>query len=95
MIGLTAKQRNLLAFIENYCAGNLGVSPSFEEMKEASGLKSKSGVHRLIAALEERGHIRRLHGRARALEVLTPDDRLLASVSTDALHRELSRRLAA
>ena len=50
--------------------GETGVSPSFEEMKEALDLKSKSGVHRLISALEERGFIRRLPNRARALEVL-------------------------
>ena len=66
---LTPKQQELLTFIHNRLEEG-GVSPSFEEMKEALGLKSKSGIHRLINALEERGFIRRLPNRARALEVL-------------------------
>ncbi len=66
---LTKKQQQLLSFIDKRVS-ETGVSPSFEEMKEALGLKSKSGVHRLIMALEERGFIRRLPHRARALEVL-------------------------
>ena len=66
---LTAKQRELLLFI-NDRLGESGVSPSFDEMREALELKSKSGVHRLISALEERGFIRRLPNRARALEVM-------------------------
>jgi repressor LexA len=66
---LTRKQHELLSFIHERL-GETGVSPSFEEMKEALDLKSKSGVHRLISALEERGFIRRLANRARALEVL-------------------------
>ena len=66
---LTAKQHELLMFINHRLAEN-GVSPSFDEMREALDLKSKSGVHRLISALEERGFIRRLPNRARALEVL-------------------------
>ena len=66
---LTAKQRELLLFI-NQKLGETGVSPSFDEMREALDLKSKSGVHRLISALEERGFIRRLPNRARALEVM-------------------------
>ena len=66
---LTRKQHELLTFI-NDRLGETGVSPSFEEMKEALDLKSKSGVHRLISALEERNFIRRLPNRARALEVL-------------------------
>jgi repressor LexA len=66
---LTAKQRELLMFI-NQRLGETGISPSFDEMREALDLKSKSGVHRLISALEERGFIRRLPNRARALEVL-------------------------
>jgi repressor LexA len=66
---LTRKQHELLTFIQaRLLAG--GVSPSFEEMKDALDLKSKSGVHRLISALEERKFIRRLPNRARALEVL-------------------------
>ena len=66
---LTAKQHELLLFI-NERLNQSGVSPSFDEMREALDLKSKSGVHRLISALEERGFIRRLPNRARALEVL-------------------------
>jgi repressor LexA len=71
---LTAKQHELLRFIQRKLE-ETGISPSFEEMKEALDLKSKSGVHRLISALEERGFIRRLPNRARALEVLRqPED---------------------
>lgn len=71
---LTAKQHELLLFIQKKLE-DTGISPSFEEMKEALDLKSKSGVHRLISALEERGFIRRLANRARALEVLkAPED---------------------
>jgi len=66
---LTVKQHELLLFI-NKRLNEFGVSPSFDEMREALDLKSKSGVHRLISALEERGFIRRLPNRARALEVL-------------------------
>jgi repressor LexA len=66
---LTVKQRELLLFI-NSRLNESGVSPSFDEMREALDLKSKSGVHRLISALEERGFIRRLPNRARALEVV-------------------------
>jgi repressor LexA len=66
---LTRKQHELLCFI-NERLSETGISPSFEEMKEALDLKSKSGVHRLISALEERHFIRRLPNRARALEVL-------------------------
>jgi repressor LexA len=66
---LTRKQHELLQYIHGRL-GETGVSPSFEEMKEALDLKSKSGVHRLISALEERGFIRRLPNRARALEVI-------------------------
>jgi repressor LexA len=66
---LTAKQRELLLFINQRIIEG-GVPPSFDEMKEALDLASKSGIHRLITALEERGFIRRLPHRARALEVL-------------------------
>jgi len=66
---LTAKQQQLLMFIHDRLSES-GVSPSFDEMKDALGLKSKSGVHRLINALEERGFIRRMANRARALEVV-------------------------
>lgn len=71
---LTRKQRELLKFIQERLADS-GISPSFDEMKEALGLKSKSGVHRLITGLEERGFIRRLPHRARALDVVRlPED---------------------
>ena len=75
---LTAKQHELLRFIQSRLEST-GISPSFEEMKEALDLKSKSGVHRLISALEERGFIRRLPNRARALEVLKQPDSAVAS----------------
>ncbi len=71
---LTRKQHELLCFIHDRLS-ETGVSPSFEEMKEALDLKSKSGVHRLISALEERGFIRRLPNRARALEVVRMPER--------------------
>src|SRR5215813_9386546 len=77
---LTKKQYELLLFI-NKRLNDAGVSPSFDEMKEALGLRSKSGIHRLITGLEERGFIRRLPHRARALEV----SRLPENVSTPAL----------
>jgi len=78
---LTRKQQELLLYIDERLHQS-GVSPSFEEMKEALDLKSKSGVHRLISALEERGFIRRLPNRARALEVLkVPEVRGAAGVS--------------
>jgi repressor LexA len=71
---LTRKQHELLCFIHDRLDES-GVSPSFEEMKDALDLKSKSGVHRLISALEERGFIRRLPNRARALEVVKMPER--------------------
>jgi repressor LexA len=70
---LTRKQHELLLFINRRLEED-GVSPSFDEMKDALGLKSKSGIHRLITGLEERGFIRRLPHRARALEVLRLPD---------------------
>lgn len=75
---LTAKQHELIRFIQKRLE-ETGISPSFEEMKEALDLKSKSGVHRLISALEERGFIRRLPNRARALEILKNPEDVLAS----------------
>src|SRR4051812_18434586 len=72
---LTAKQRELLLFIDKRLKQD-GISPSFDEMKEALDLRSKSGVHRLISALEERSFIRRLPNRARALEVLKMPERV-------------------
>ncbi len=66
---LTKKQKNLLMFINKKLRSS-GVSPSYEEMKQSLNLKSKSGIHRLISALEERGFIKRLAHKARALEVV-------------------------
>src|SRR6266571_2371910 len=65
---LTKKQHELLIYINQRLAST-GVAPSFDEMKDALNLRSKSGIHRLISGLEERGFIRRLPHRARALEV--------------------------
>ncbi len=92
---LTAKQHELIRFIQERLE-ETGISPSFEEMKEALDLKSKSGVHRLISALEERGFIRRLPNRARALEVIkqpedaTPAPRAAAAVANDVVSRATS-----
>ncbi len=73
---LTQKQKDLLMFI-HLRISEKGVSPSFEEMKEALNLKSKSGIHRLITALEERGFIKRLAHRARALEIVKLPDSVI------------------
>lgn len=78
---LTRKQQNLLIFIHEKLQEE-GIPPSFDEMKDALELKSKSGIHRLITALEERGFIRRLPNRARALEVLKLPDAYLAGRTT-------------
>ena len=80
---LTAKQRALLLFIHERIEED-GVSPSFEEMKDALDLKSKSGIHRLITALEERGFIRRLAHKARALEVLRLPDSVSGAAAAKA-----------
>ncbi len=88
---LTRKQYELLVFINRRLSDG-GVSPSFEEMKEALGLKSKSGIHRLISGLEERGFIRRLPHRARALEVVRlPEDTAVMGVRGRAAGSERSR----
>ena len=76
---LTKKQFELLLFI-NERLKETGVSPSFDEMKEALNLKSKSGIHRLITALEERGFIKRLAHRARALDVIRLPDSMSTSL---------------
>jgi repressor LexA len=107
---LTRKQHELLCFINDRLS-ETGVSPSFEEMKEALDLKSKSGVHRLISALEERNFIRRLPNRARALEILrlpeavktpaakpniqTPPARTVPPAANDVLEVPLHGRIAA
>lgn len=81
---LTAKQHELLNFIHQRLSAT-GVSPSFDEMREALDLKSKSGVHRLISALEERQFIRRLPNRARALEVVKMPDIAAPAVAAAAM----------
>jgi repressor LexA len=105
---LTRKQHELLLFIHERL-GETGVSPSFEEMKDALDLKSKSGVHRLISALEERQFIRRLPNRARALEVLrmpetavkatmpapAPAPQILVAANENVLEIPLHGRIAA
>src|SRR6202008_767027 len=77
---LTRKQHELLIFI-NHRLTATGVSPSFDEMKDALSLKSKSGIHRLVSGLEERGFIRRLPHRARALEVVKLPEESAAAAS--------------
>ena len=77
---LTRKQYELLVYIDKHLK-QTGFSPSFDEMKEALNLKSKSGIHRLISALEERGHIGRRHHRARALEILRLPDNMEPAVA--------------
>jgi len=104
---LTKKQHELLMFIHDRLA-DTGISPSFEEMKDALDLKSKSGVHRLISALEERQFIRRLPNRARALEVVrmpeltggksspvTTAPKLMPVAANDILDLPLHGRIAA
>ncbi len=73
---LTAKQHELLMFIHQRLR-ETGIPPSFDEMREALGLKSKSGIHRLVRALEERGFIRRLPHRARAIEIVRLPDSIV------------------
>ena len=80
---LTSKQQQLLSYIKEHLDQG-GVSPSFEEMKEALDLKSKSGIHRLISALEERGFIRRLANRARALEIVKLPDSMATAARSGA-----------
>jgi repressor LexA len=104
---LTKKQHELLMFIHDRLA-DTGISPSFEEMKDALDLKSKSGVHRLISALEERQFIRRLPNRARALEITRMPDmtggksspvitapKLMPVAANDILELPLHGRIAA
>ena len=100
---LTRKQYELLVYIDKHLK-RTGFSPSFEEMKDALSLKSKSGIHRLISALEERGYLGRRHHRARALEVLrlpdnmeqrpaVPDQASLPPFSPNIIQGDFSARL--
>jgi repressor LexA len=84
---LTRKQYELLVYIDRHLK-QTGFSPSFEEMKDALNLKSKSGIHRLISALEERGYLARRHHRARALDVLRLPDNMLPRETPAALPTE-------
>ncbi|MCH8489914.1 MAG: transcriptional repressor LexA [Oceanicaulis sp.] len=87
---LTKKQHELLLFIHKRLSED-GVSPSFDEMKDALQLASKSGVHRLVSALEERGFIRRLAHRARALEVLKMPDSAAPKSSGNVVEADFRR----
>lgn len=87
MRGLTVKQRELLDYVGTCMAAD-GVCPSFDEMRLAMGLKSKSGIHRLVDALEERGFIQRLPNRARAIEILETPRPLLKPIVARPLLRE-------
>jgi repressor LexA len=90
---LTRKQHELLSFIDAHLKST-GVSPSFEEMKEALSLRSKSGIHRLISALEERGFLRRHHHRARALEVVRLPENMAQDMSQPAARHAGARPAA-
>ena len=81
---LTRKQSELLTYLSDHMQQH-DVPPSFDEMRDALGLASKSGVHRLVSGLEERGHIRRLANRARAIEILKPVTAATGGVVTRAV----------
>ncbi|MDI9313911.1 MAG: transcriptional repressor LexA [Hydrotalea sp.] len=83
---LTQQQHRLLMYIQQ-CIAERGYAPSYEEMKNALGLKSKSGVHRLVFSLEERGYVNRLPNKARAVEVLRAPDEKLGVKANDLLKK--------
>ena len=85
---LTKKQKNLLIFINKKIRSS-GISPSYEEMKNSLNLKSKSGIHRLISALEERGFVKRLAHKARALEVVKFQKMQVQTIFLILLHQAL------
>ena len=98
---LTKKQRELLLFLEERICQS-GVTPSFEEMKKKVGLKSKSGIHRLISGLEERGFIKKLPFKARAIEILKSSntkqkssDNKIATINNDIVELPIVGRIAA
>ena len=97
---LTRKQKELLDYLTAHVEAH-DVPPSFDEMRDALGLASKSGIHRLVSGLEERGYIRRLANRARAIEILRPASGALSDVSravakaADAVSLPLLGRIAA
>lgn len=89
---LTQKQAELLAFIQTFDAIN-GYSPSFAEMQAGMNISSKSGIHRLLAALEERCYIQRMHNRKRAIRIIDwPDRHQISTYSDAALLEECARR---
>jgi repressor LexA len=97
---LTRKQHELLLYVDSHLR-TTGFSPSFEEMKDALNLRSKSGIHRLISALEERGFLRRHHHRARALEILRMPEKVgemreaeAPAFSPNVIKGDFSNRLA-
>jgi repressor LexA len=91
MIGLTEHQRRLLDYLESFIAESGGIAPTFTQMMVHMDMVSKSGVHRLLAALEERGAIRRIPHRARAIEII-PQRANLRAIATDDLLDEIARR---
>ena len=76
---LTSKQSKLLDYLKNTLKDN-NISPSFDELRKYLGLSSKSGVHRLISSLEERGFIKRLHNKARAIKIIKEEDYTAPSI---------------
>lgn len=95
MIGLTRKQAELLAFLTKYLAENDGVAPSFDEMKAGVGPASKSGVHRLMESLENKGRVRRVHFSARAIEVVgSPVERTPLQIADMICHKLRGRHQA-
>ena len=90
---LTKKQKELFDYLKEYMSNNQ-ISPSFEEMKEAVNLKSKSGIHRLVSSLEERGFIKRLKHKARAMEIVNKNSTLLEN-STNSIEIPLIGSIAA
>jgi repressor LexA len=91
MMGLTPKQAEAKAFISDFIRRN-GIGPTYEQIAAALNLASKAGVSRVVIALEERGHLRRQAGRARALEIVGARQVALQSFSDDDLLAEVSRR---
>src|SRR5512146_800281 len=87
---LTTKQKELLMFIHERVRES-GIPPSFDEMKEALDLKSKSGIHRLITALEERGFLRRMEKRARALEIVKLPDNVAETLRPATTRSQVQR----
>lgn len=84
MISLTRKQADMFSFIKTFVAER-GVGPSYDEMAAAAGIKSKSGVHRIVTALEERQLIRRIPNRARTIEIISPGSDALGFLAPDVL----------